>query len=160
MIEKNTPMLLFRYNNYFKYSFIEEHKKIIEKENYVWIMKIGRPCNQSRLDNVTNNGGHIILKSPRKDGDNYYIGKYVEVINSFPDKRQCMPNYYKCMEEKGELLGLKIQCFKVIKIEKLDSKDVEKIVMLVNDRKVSEVIAETRTAVMFVYNTDIIYANF
>ncbi|SEG36549.1 hypothetical protein SAMN04487934_11819 [Eubacterium ruminantium] len=147
-------MLLFRFNNYLEYSFIEEHKKILENEEYVWVMKVGRLCKQSRLDNITHNGGYIILKAPKNDGNRYYIGKYTEVLNSFPDNEQFMPEYYKSMKENGDLIGLEIQCFKVCCIKELDNEVLNKIVLSVNDRNVSDVISQTRTAVMFVYNTE------
>lgn len=154
LIEKNTPMLLFRFNNYSNCSFIKEHKKILESKKYVWMMKVGRLCKQSRLDNVTQNGGYIILKAPIKDGGSYYIGKYTEVLDSFPDKDQCMPSYYKNMKASGDLIGLEIQSFKIVSIIELNSDEVKKLALSINDRKVLEVIYETRTAVMFVYNTE------
>ena len=157
LIKKNTPMILFRFNNYLSYSFIEEHKKILENEEYVWIMKTGRLCKQSRLDNVTENGGYIILKTPKKEGDRYYIGRYTDVINYFPDSKRCMPVYYNQMRENGDLIGLEIQCFKVNNIEELKNKEIEKLVLSINNRKVSEVISETRTAVMFIYNTETLF---
>lgn len=154
LIKKNTPMLLFRFNNYLDYSFVEEHKRILENEEYVWMMKTGRLCKQSRLDNVTENGAYIILKAPKKDGNKYYIGRYLEVVNYLPDDEQCMPAYYKHMKENVDLIGLEIQNFKLCTIEKVKNKDIEKLVLSINSRKVSEVISETRTAVMFIYNTE------
>ena len=42
MISKETSMLLFRYSNYQKYRFIDEHIKIIQQLGYVWMMKMGK----------------------------------------------------------------------------------------------------------------------
>ena len=42
MIENDTLMLLFRFSNYKKYNFIEEHKVFLKEKGYVWMMKMGK----------------------------------------------------------------------------------------------------------------------
>ncbi len=53
-IKANTYMLLFRFSDYRKYNFIEEHKKILNIHDRVWMLKIGRKAVASKIKRVSN----------------------------------------------------------------------------------------------------------
>ena len=67
-IESNTPMLLFRFSNFGKYKFIDEHINIIRENGYVWMLKMGRKSNIDKLKLIKKAGGWIILREPKADG--------------------------------------------------------------------------------------------
>ena len=42
IIEKGINILLFRFKDYRRYSFIEEHTQVLNEEGHVWILKSGK----------------------------------------------------------------------------------------------------------------------
>ncbi len=67
MIKNHTPMLFFRFSNYREFSFIEEHKSIINSTGYVWLMKIGKRTSIISINKVLKAGGYIVLKFQMKE---------------------------------------------------------------------------------------------
>lgn len=93
-LKKETPHLFLRLNNFENYNFIEEHKKVMDKYGYVWLLKIGKTINQEFVKKVIAEKGGIILKSSVKDGNKFY---YCDLLsNEVPenDKELIYPNYY------------------------------------------------------------------
>lgn len=147
-IESNINMLLFRFNNYKMYNFIEEHLEVIKNNNYVWMLKVGRKSNMSKIKEILDNGGYMLLKAPKNHKHQYFIAKFCEVIDSEPEDK-VYPTYYNDILDD---LYADEQWFKIEFIKPLKEEDMNNIVLQKNNEKVESVIAKTRTAVMFVKN--------
>ena len=154
IIPPNTNMLLFRYNNYARTNFITEHKLIIDNCDYVWMMRLGKRTSPEKLRRVTEDGGYIVLKAPKKNGDHYYLAHYMDVVSELPDDSAHMPAYYSKLIEEGYLFDTGIQVFRVDYIDEIPLKQTACLKLHLNGKPVSEVIQQTRTAVMFIENSE------
>lgn len=85
IIETNTSILLFRFSDYSKYSFIDEHLSIIKQNGYTWMLKAGRKTNTSKLQDIISQGGWIVLKAPKARGGKLYLGKFEEIRDKAPE---------------------------------------------------------------------------
>lgn len=150
IIQENSDMLLFRYSNYRRTDFIEEHKKVIKEAGYTWLLKAGKKSDMSKLNSIKDAGGAFVLKSPVKDGNKYYICSFSEVSCDEPYD-DTYPNYYHdFLDDNYEFDGG--QWFKVKGLRELPSKYIESLLLKKTRAKVVDVLPTTRTAVMFIVN--------
>ena len=145
-------MILFRYSNFRKHLFVDEHTRIIEEKGYAWMMKMGKRTSISKIEDIMNNGGYIVLKSPVADGNLFYIGRFIDFSEDLPGDEEHMPNYYKEIVEDYAFWDAPTQFFKIDKLIPLSSEYANSLILEKNKRKVTEVINETRTAVMYIEN--------
>ena len=84
-------LLVIRYNDIPGVNFIEEHKRIINKEGFVWLGKMGKIPKKSYVESlIKDKQGYILIKLK----NNYYIC----VFNAFKmniDEHDAYPNYYR-----------------------------------------------------------------
>ena len=157
IIEKETEMLFFRFNNYRKYSFYKEHLSIINEKGCVWMLKVGKRSSMDKLTTIAEHGGWLVLRSPKSDGSKSYLAKYTKVIESTPTDA-CYPAYYQEVineitdTDQYYMRAPSFQWFRIISIEPLDNNVCESLVVSKTGKKVDEVIKTTRTAVMFIKN--------
>ena len=152
IIPEKTQMLLLRYSNYGKNNFIEEHLKVIRESGFVWMMKIGKRTNIIKINEVLEQGGYLVLKSPKRDGEKYYLARFVEVKECPPDDDNHTPKYYTDIYRDGLLADASAQTFKLVEVTELNDELVRTLRLKLNGKPVSEVIKETRTSVMFIEN--------
>lgn len=143
-------MLLFRFSNYNKYSFIDEHLNEINNNKYVWMLKAGRKSNMVKIADIIKQGGYMILKAPKADNGKYYVARFTEVQELMPEDKK-YPEYY---EEFMDDMYSEEQWFKLTEISELADSDVNKLVLEKNSSSVSDVISTTRTSVMFIKNKE------
>ncbi len=154
LIEKGKRMLLLRFSNYKKYDFIECHKDLIEKNGFVWMIKMGKPLPKPNLDSVVNDGGTLILKAPKSCGGNLYIAKILECYNGIPSEEMTFPAYYHVMEKDDNIwmLGYSLDgsWFKITDLSILSNEDASRIRLISNGKLAVDVLDSTRTSVMYV----------
>lgn len=151
-IKKGVNLLLFRFGNYKKYSFIDEHEKVIHKNKYTWILKSGKMPDSNKMKSIIDDGGWMIIKTPKSVGNHYYITQIQEIITKQPDDK-VFPLYYSeflndSYNSEGEGMWLKVDS-----IKEIDSKMAEKLVLSNSGKNVCEVINRTMTSFMFVKTT-------
>lgn len=151
IIPVKTQMLLFRFSNYGKNKFIDEHIKVLNDKGFVWMMKIGKRTNVDKINEILRQGGYLVLKSPVRDGEKYYLAQFTEVKECEPDEEYA-PEYYSDIYQDELLNGGTLQIFKIKRIEELNEKMVKHLRLKLNGRLVADVIKETRTSVMFIEN--------
>lgn len=156
-ILKDTNMLLFRFRSYGKNNFIESHKKILNEKKYVWMLKLGKRTSTDKLQNILDEGGWVILRAPKAEGSKSYVARFVAFSEEEPED-MIYPEYYQEIldgEENEYFEGnAKTQWFKLVLITEIDEMTAEKLVMVKSEKMVNEVIGTTRTAVMFVKNSE------
>ncbi len=158
IIERNTEILLFRYNNYKMNDFISEHISVLKKYDFVWMLKIGKKTSIDRINTIIEQGGWLILRSPKANGSKSYLARFTEYRENEPND-MCYPSYYcdiinsKIDEDNFYSPLRSYQWFKLIYLNQLDEQNTENIVVSKTNKKVNEVINTTRTAVMYVKNT-------
>lgn len=82
--------------NYFKdYDFIAEHNKILDAQQSVWLLKIGRKIPEGRMRELLENQGTLVLKADKKHGGIYYETKVFDYYYGEPKKTMNHPNYYQ-----------------------------------------------------------------
>lgn len=154
MIEKLTKMLLFRYSNFKKYKFIDEHQRIIEMSKYVWMMKLGKKTSSTKIREIIDCGGYIVFKAPVADGEIFFIGKFSEFCEDMPEDTLHMPEYYSEIADDENFGYAPTQFFKLHSISPLADKHVAKLRLEKNKKRLLDVIGTTRTAVMFIENEE------
>ena len=156
LIDVNTEMLLFRFSNYGKNSFINEHRNVLNENGYVWMLKLGKRSSVEKIKAIIKNGGWLVLRSPKADGSISYLAKFSEISEEDPID-PIYPEYYdEILDEDDEDFynpNAVYQWFKIERIEELSEDDAESLVVSKTGKKVNEVIGTTRTAVMFIQNS-------
>ena len=160
MIENDTLMLLFRFSNYKKYNFIEEHKVFLKEKGYVWMMKMGKKTSVDKLSKIKAQGGYIVLKSPIADGNRYYIGQFEDFQDEMPNDKVHMPQYYSEILEDIMFYDSPAQYFKLTNLQPLGDNDEDALRLEKSGKKVVDVINETRTAVMYSVNSKALSIDF
>ena len=159
-IDANTKMLLFRFSNFGKSSFLSAHMEMIEKHGYVWMLKLGKRSSIEKLKEIKENGGWLVLRSPKADGSKSYLAKFSDIAEEEPADK-VYPDYY------GEIFNesddndffnsnISYQWFKIELITELMESDAESLVVSKTEKMVNDVIGTTRTAVMFIQNSKLI----
>ncbi len=149
-INKDAKILVLRFNNYKKYKFIDEHSKILESNKSVWLLKGGKAINSKTMDNILSEGGHIILKEPKKDGGKYYYVHAREFYNGKNKETFAFPCYYNEM----------IDDYNCIYMEKLEGtwinidfikefNGVKNLKLISNGKNVEDIIASTRSSLIY-----------
>lgn len=152
-IKQETPMILFRYNNYQKKDFILEHKQVIKENGFVWMLKSGKKSSVKKIENVIENGGYMLLKAPKADGGSLYIAKCIEFSENDP-KMIYYPKYYQSILKYSPFSYSEpvSQWFKIKNIKKIDSNILKKFVLINGKKSVDDLLSNCMTAVMFVEN--------
>lgn len=151
VIKENTNMLLFRFRDFGKYDFIDTHREFIEKNGYVWLLKIGKKTSSERLSEIQREGGWMILRSPKADGGKSYVVKFVSFTEETPNDGM-FPEYYEEVINSEDFWEATCQWFKIDRIISLSDEFSKTLVMAKTQKPIDEVIGATRTAVMFVKN--------
>lgn len=155
LISANTEMLLFRFNNYRKSSFIKQHQMVLKDNEYVWMLKVGKRSSIEKIQSVIQNGGWMVLRSPKADGSISYIAQFSEVSEEEPIE-PTYPEYYNEILDDDEDFynpNAVYQWFKLESIQELSETDAENLIISKTGKKVNDIIGTTRTAVMFVQNS-------
>lgn len=157
VIKQNTEMILFRYNNYKSYSFIKEHRSVYDEHGYVWMLKVGKKSSSEKIRKVLDDGGWIILRSPKSDGEKSYIARFTKTMETKPEG-EYYPLYYQKVLEAIEnddtffFTDPAYQWFKIEYLSELPEDSASSLVISNSGKKVNDIIHSTRTAVMFVRN--------
>lgn len=157
LIKKGTSMMLFRFRNYKSKPFIEEHLSILSANGFVWMLKLGRRTNISNLEAIKQAGGWLILRAPKTENGKFYLTHFSEFSESEP-MDGIYPEYYREILEDDDKdfydIQPNYQWFKVDSISELSSTESPKFVLSKTGKSVNEVIGSTRTAVMYIKNTE------
>lgn len=160
LIEKNKKMLLFRFNNYKKTSFIAEHKKVLDNNGHVWMLKIGKKTSLEKINSILKDGGWIVLRAPKADGSVNYMARFTELSEEMP-KNEMFPKYYNAFLDGDDSFEYDLsseQWFKLDYIAEIPKPAISNLVLEKSHKKIDEVIGTTRTAVMFVTSeSDIVF---
>ena len=155
LVEANTKMLLMRFNAYKNNDFIKAHKEIIDKNDCVWMLKIGRTIQQDKIHSLMRNKGYLVLHAPKRLGGNYYIARIVDSFNGLPSDNMEFPMYYYDMLKDPSvfsLTSLEGTWIKISSIELIPKEHINSIKLVSNNRDVEEVINTTMTPTLYIYN--------
>ena len=156
-IKKETPHLFIRLNNYENYDFIEEHRKSLEKNGHVWILKIGKTMNRDYIDKVIKENGGLIIKSTKSKGNQFY---YCKVISADPNSETELkyPSYYdEYLYYEGydiEQLKKNAYWFKIVSMIPIEYSTVDKFVVGKFNKKLTGLALETRVVHMYTKNRE------
>lgn len=156
-IKPETPHLFLRLNNYNGYDFIKEHKNCIDKNGYVWLLKVGKTINRDFIKSIIEKNGGIILKSSAKDGNKFYYCNLLDYEIPKNDKEFIFPEYYKeFFDYEGyNLNDLKNTgyWFKISEIKEIDRKIVDSFVICNGKKPMLDVALYTRVVHMYIENS-------
>lgn len=153
-IETNTEMILFRFSNYKKHSFIDEHQAVLEKEGHVWMLKFGRKTDYKKLQSIIRSGGWLVLRAPKADGGRNYLAQFTDVQEDNPTDKS-FPAYYKELFENSQERFYEEssrQWFRLVFLKPIHNDKATSLVISKTGKRVEDVIKVTRTAVMYVRN--------
>jgi hypothetical protein len=153
-ISAEKEVLVLRFNNYKKWNFIEEHRKILDEFGDVWILKGGRPITSKRIQEVMDGGeGILILKEPKNDGGKYYMSSIIEVKTGKPHVDMKYPSYYDQMVDDYDCFAVESLTGTWIHIRKLinmNDADISHFHLISNGKELESVLASTRSSMLFV----------
>lgn len=155
IIKKNTEMLLFRFNNFKRFSFLQEHMSVLKDSGYVWMLKLGRQSNMDKIKGIKDCGGWMILRAPKAEGGSSFLAKFSEVEDKTPADGIYPAYYHDILGGNAEdfyYSDTSKQWFRIEKIRPITDKETATLVISKTGKKVDDVIKTTRTAVMFVKN--------
>ena len=105
-IKKNTPCLFLRIPAYTRsLDVVGKHVEKFNKENDLWILKMGKKPDEKYLKEIIEKDGGLIIKSQSKFNNKYYFCK-LESINPLNSINMSYPDYYN---EIFDNMGLNIE---------------------------------------------------
>lgn len=153
-IKSNTHLLLLRFNNYKKYSFLDEHLRYVKDDGSVWMLKIGRKIPEAKIQDVLNQGGILILKEPKIDGGKYYVAHIKEYLYGAATYEMSFPEYYYEMADDEMIWNMEEGLFgtwlHVDQIEPLPKDFVPNLKLLSNGKDVEDVLSHTMSSMMYI----------
>ena len=155
MIEAKKKCLLLRFGNYREYDFINEHKEVIRKYGYVWMLKVGKCIPQSRLDEVFDENRALLLKAPKSIGGKYYHAEVDDYYRGEPRMDMPYPPYYSKMlsdEVWWNVDSLYGTWLRITAISELGKENIEHLYLFSNKKPVESVLSSTRTSTLYVYS--------
>lgn len=154
IIKEKTPNLFLRLTNFKEYDYINEHKKCLENNGFVWILKVGKFIDKEFLESIIKNGGGIILKTPKRTDNKYYFCK-LESYRPYNEKI-VFPDYYKeYLESEGLDLNTTLRNENWLKISsmiELSDSQAEKFVTIKSQNKVVNCV-RSRAVFMYIENS-------
>ncbi len=129
-IKAKTPVMFIRVPDYEDFDSIEEHIKILKKNKYVWMVKLGRYPNPKFLDILSKNNGLLLIKSTPKHGNKLYLCEIdlnnTNAIDIYPEYYDDIFKYYgyNTSTVLKEFFWIKIKSFIPIKKEILNSFEI------------------------------------
>lgn len=152
-ISMETKMLVMRYADFHEYDFIAEHKNIIVSNGNVWLLKIGKIIPQTKIDELYQEGGVLLLKGPKASGGKYYALQVVDIHTGTPNKNMVYPKYYEKIvldENMWAVESLFGNWFKVSNIIEVPSDMIGHIFLASNRKNVEDVLSSTRSSMVYV----------
>ena len=157
IVKKETPHLFIRLNNYENFNYIEEHKKCLEEKGYVWMLKIGKTINKNYINEVIKSGGGLIIKSSKKEGNQFYFCSILS-IEPNDDKKLFYPKYYDELfyyeGYKLETLKEEAYWFKINSMIPIEHSIVDKFVVGKENKRLTDLAIETRVVHMYTKNKE------
>lgn len=157
-IDKKKPHLFIRINNYDNYDYILEHKKVIERNGFTWILKIGKTINKDFIESLVKEKTGIIIKSSKKLGNKFYYCK-VEDVDPH-NKKLIYPDYY---EDYFWYEGYNLEdlvdngyWFKITTMTEIPKNIVDKFVIIKSQKPLYDCATETRVVHMYIENNSAI----
>lgn len=154
VIRKADKILVLRFKNYKRFDFISEHEKVAEKEGRVWLFKLGANVPAQKLQEILADSRGLILKSPKASGGKYYYCKMIDAVNTSPNSEMVYPEYYKFLMKDMFWLSLNGTWICVNSFHEIKPAFASKLRLISNDRPLDEVIAQTRTTMLYVYASE------
>lgn len=159
-IQAKKKILVLRYSQFRNYDFLSEHKSIIDRLGYVWMLKLGKTVPEYRMKEILAETQAIILKAPKSQGGNYLIAVFDDFYNGKAPKELLFPNYYNEMVDTSYEYSLEGTWIKTISVREMTNEEVKKIFLVSNDKNIEDVMKSTRSALLYAYSTeDIIEEN-
>lgn len=155
IIKKDSRFLFIKLLDYKEYNFVEEHQKVINKEGYVWVLKLGRKINKKMMEELKDFNGDIIFKSSKRNGNKYY---YCHVVNEAKvNKNPLVPQYYlELLDYEGYTLDDALEngdWFKIDSIKEIPDNMIKNIksIRSGNDLTIS---SKARSPYVYMTNTE------
>lgn len=147
-IDTDKVMLVLRVNNYKNYNFVNEHRKLMEEYNTIWMFKVGRPLAQKSIDILMKNGGYVILKEPKASGNRYYICISDEIRQGKPNEKMIYPDYYKELYADG--ISMEGTWLRISEINEISKEALPYFELSKSHKKMTDVVNSTRSPILYV----------
>lgn len=151
-LSNSKRIMVVRYTPFRKYNFIKEHCNIIKDNGSVWMLKVGRKIPDAAVKDIIHQGGNVILKEPKLSGGRYYYAHCTSSYQGLPIDDMRFPEYYrKIPREDYDREPLDGTWLRIDEVCALDEDVVNCLYLCSNNRKLCEVVSQTRTSIMYVY---------
>ena len=149
IIKKDSPILILRVSSYRSFDFVGEHSKALEQGNGVWLLKTGKLIPEKALNSIIEAGGVIILRTPKKQGGQWYLSSFDQYHIGKPTLEMNYPSYYKLLCAQWEIDSLYGTWLHIYDLHEISENMVSHLALCANAHSVLEVINTTRTAYLY-----------
>lgn len=154
IIEKNQKCLVIRVSNFKRYNFIDEHKELVERDGFTWMLKCGKRIPEKALSEIQRSGGHLIVKTPKKQDEAYYYAHLCNFSNDEPPSRLSYPKYYEEIVQENEENSLSGTWLKIDSLEVIGSQLIDHFRLVSNSHQLRDVVQATRTPFLYVISDE------
>ena len=99
MIKAGQSYLMLKIATPMDFSFEDEHKKIIDKDGYVWFCRFGK--GNLKIESISELGNILFVKESVKNGGKRYMMEFSEISSSQPTSGY--PDYYNTSDAPKDI---------------------------------------------------------
>ena len=155
IIKKGTPHIFLRLNDFNNNDYIQEHRKVIDKYGYTWLLKMGKTINKEYLNDIIRQNGGLILKSSAKRGNKFYYAEVISIDIS-NEEEIIYPEYYNEYFDYENYTIEQVKkdgyWFKITGIVDVDDEFIDNFIINNGGKPMFECALETRVVHMYISN--------
>lgn len=143
-IKKDTNCIFFKFVDYGKLSYVDEHKKVLEEKGNVSFIKLGKAVNGKKAQDVIDSKGGIIFRGSYKNNEGKYYYANLVSFQIYNDKLNC-PKYYMDFYEPEKKNAY---CFTVDSITEIPEEKIDSFVTISNEKPLR---VSSKARIPFIY---------
>lgn len=151
IIKAGSRIMVMRYNSVSGVDFVKAHNDVTATQGACWMLKLGHKIPSSSLNQTIDAGGALILRTPKKEGDKYFLCRLLGYHQGSPTDEMKYPTYYEQIFQ-GDPQAKDGSWIRIGEINQLNCDVARGLKLLKNDKPLHQALAETRTVVLYVYS--------
>ncbi len=143
-IKKDTNCIFFKFVDYGKLSYVDEHKKVLDEKGTVGFIKLGKAVNHYKAKDVIESNGGIIFRGSYKKNEGKYYYCHLVKFEQFNNKINC-PKYYDDLYEPEKR---EADCFIVDSMYEIPEKEIDNFITISNEKPLR---VSSKARIPFIY---------
>ena len=143
-IKKDTQCIFFKFIDFGKLSYVDEHKKVLDEKGNVSFIKLGKAVNHKKAQDVLDSNGGIIFRGSYKKNEGKYYYAHLVSFQTFNKELNC-PKYY---DELYEPEKREADCFTVDSMIEIPEDKIDKFITVSNEKPLR---VSSKARIPFIY---------